>query len=61
MKVPEPLQWNMMGAAYRVLIEGARNVDAIEEMRLYQGLWFKADEAYIRELSPTRCSARKNT
>jgi protein tyrosine phosphatase (PTP) superfamily phosphohydrolase (DUF442 family) len=45
----------LMVAAYRVLIEGARNVDAIEEMRLYQGLWFKADEEYIRGLSPKRC------
>ena len=45
----------LMVAAYRVLIEGARNVDAIEEMRLYQGLWFKADEEYIMGLSPKRC------
>jgi len=44
-----------MVAAYRVLIEGARNVDAIEEMRRYHGLWFKADEAYILGLSPKRC------
>lgn len=44
----------LMIAAYRVLIEGAKNVDAIEEMRLYQGLWFKADEEYIMGLSPKR-------
>jgi protein tyrosine/serine phosphatase len=44
----------LMVAAYRVIIEGARNVDAIEEMGRYQGLWFKADEEYIRGLSPKR-------
>jgi protein tyrosine/serine phosphatase len=40
----------LMVAAYRVLIEGASNVDAVEEMRLYQGLWFKADEEFIMGL-----------
>jgi hypothetical protein len=29
--------------------------DAIEEMSLYQGLWFKTDEEYIRGLSPKHC------
>jgi protein tyrosine/serine phosphatase len=45
----------VMVAAYRVLIESVRNEDAIEEMRLYRGMWFRADEEYIRGLSPKRC------
>ena len=44
----------VMVAAYRVLIEGVSNEDAIKEMRLYRGVWFKANEEYIRELSPKR-------
>jgi protein tyrosine/serine phosphatase len=44
----------VMVAAYRVLIEGASDEEAIDEMRPYQGLWFKADEKYIRGLSPKR-------
>jgi hypothetical protein len=43
-----------MVAAYRVLIEGVSDEEAIEEMRPYQGLWFKADEKYIRGLLPKR-------
>ncbi len=43
-----------MVAAYRVLIEGVSNEDAIEEMSRYKGLWLKADEIYIRGLSPKR-------
>ena len=42
----------VMVAAYRVLIEGVSDEEAIEEMRRYQGLWFKADEKYIRGLLP---------
>ena len=42
----------VMIAAYRVLIEGVDNKEAIEEMRPYQGLWFKADEKYILGLLP---------
>ena len=44
----------VMAAAYRVLIEGVSDEDAIEEMRRYQGLWFKADAEYIQGLSPKR-------
>ena len=43
-----------MVAAYRVLIEGVSDEGAIEEMRPYQGLWFKADEKYIGGLLPKR-------
>jgi protein tyrosine/serine phosphatase len=44
----------VMAAAYRVLIEGVSDEDAIEEMRRYRGQWFKADSEYIRGLSPKR-------
>ena len=44
----------VMVAAYRVLIEGVGDEEAIEEMRAYQGRWFKADERYIRGLLPRR-------
>ena len=43
-----------MVAAYRVIVEGASTDAAIEEMRRYQGIWFKADSGYIRSLSPER-------
>ena len=43
-----------MVAASRTLIEGVSDEEAIEEMRPYQGLWFKADEKYIRGLLPKR-------
>jgi protein tyrosine/serine phosphatase len=42
----------VMVAAYRVLIEGVSDEEAIEEMRRYRGQWFKADEKYIRGLLP---------
>jgi len=44
----------VMIAAYRVLIEGVSNEDAIEEMSRYKALWLKADEIYIRGLLPKR-------
>ena len=44
----------VMVAAYRVLIEGVSDEEAVEEMRLYRGLWFNADAKYIRGLSPKR-------
>lgn len=44
----------VMVAAYRVLIEGVRAEDAIEEMGRFQGVWFKADAEYIQGLSPVR-------
>jgi protein tyrosine/serine phosphatase len=44
----------VMVAAYRVLIEGVSNEEAIEEMRRYKALWLKADEIYIRGLSTKR-------
>jgi protein tyrosine phosphatase (PTP) superfamily phosphohydrolase (DUF442 family) len=44
----------VMVAVYRVLIEGVSDEEAIEEMRSYQGLWFKADEKYVRSLVPER-------
>jgi hypothetical protein len=43
-----------MIAAYRILVEGVSIEEAIEEMRLYKALWLKADEIYIRGLSPKR-------
>jgi len=43
-----------MVAAYRVLVEGVSDEEAIEEMRRYRGIWFEADEEYIRGLSPER-------
>jgi len=44
----------VMVAAYRVLIEGISNEEAIEEMSRYKALWLKADEIYIQGLSPKR-------
>jgi len=44
----------VMVAAYRVLIEGVSDEEAIDEMRLYEGPWFKADAKYIRALSKRR-------
>lgn len=44
----------LMVAAYRVLIEGVRQADAIAEMKRFQGQWFSADERYIHSLSPSR-------
>src|SRR5882762_4321825 len=44
----------VMVAAYRVIVEGASADSAIEEMGRYQGIWFNADSAYIRSLSPER-------
>jgi len=44
----------VMVAAYRMLIEGVSDEEAIEEMRRDQGLWFKVDANYIRGLSPKR-------
>jgi protein tyrosine/serine phosphatase len=44
----------VMVAAYRVIVEGASADAAIEEMRRYRGIWFKADSAYIRSLSSER-------
>lgn len=42
----------VMVAAYRVLIEGVSDEEAIDEMRRYRrGPWFKADAKYIRALS----------
>src|SRR2546421_607631 len=41
----------VMVAAYRVIVEGLSRGAAIAEMRGYQGIWFKADSAYIRSLS----------
>jgi uncharacterized membrane protein YheB (UPF0754 family) len=43
-----------MVAAYRVLIEGVSNEEAIEEMSRYKALWLKADEIYIQGLLPQR-------
>jgi len=44
----------VMVAAYRILVEGVSDEEAIEEMRRYRGIWFEADEEYIRGLSPER-------
>jgi protein tyrosine/serine phosphatase len=44
----------VMVAAYRVLIEGVRDKEAIEEMRRYKGLWFQIDSKYIQGLVPKR-------
>jgi len=44
----------VMAAAYRVIIEGVRDEEAVEEMRLYRGQWFEADAKYIRGLTPRR-------
>jgi protein tyrosine/serine phosphatase len=42
----------VMVAAYRVIVEGASDEEAISEMGRYQGQWFEADASYIRGLSP---------
>ncbi len=44
----------VMVAAYRILVEGVSDEDAIEEMRRYRGIWYASDERYIRGLSPER-------
>ena len=44
----------VMVAAYRMLVEGVSDEEAIEEMRRDQGLWFRVDADYIRGLSPKR-------
>jgi len=44
----------VMVAAYRVIIEGVKEEQAIEEMGRYNGQWFEADAKYIRSLSPER-------
>lgn len=48
----------VMVAAYRVIVEGEGDDNAIEkavkEMEAYQGHWFKADAGYIRSLTPER-------
>ena len=44
----------VMVAAYRVIVEGLSRDAAIAEMRRYEGIWFKADSAYIRSLSSER-------
>jgi protein tyrosine phosphatase (PTP) superfamily phosphohydrolase (DUF442 family) len=44
----------VMVAAYRVLIEGVSDEEAIEEMRRYHGLWLAADVKYIQGLLPER-------
>lgn len=41
----------VMVAAYRVLVEGVNEENAIKEMGSYQGQWFKTDAKYIRGLS----------
>lgn len=43
-----------MIAVFRMLMEGVSQEDAIEELRRYSGLWFQADEKYVRGLSPRR-------
>ena len=43
-----------MVAAYRVLVEGVSNEEAIEEMSRYEALWLEAAEIYIRGLLPKR-------
>lgn len=48
----------VMVAAYRVIVEGEGDDNAIEkavkEMEGYRGHWFKADASYIRGLTPER-------
>lgn len=44
----------VMVAAYRVLIEGVSDEDAIAEMGRYRGQWFEIDANYIRGLVPSR-------
>jgi len=44
----------VMVAAFRILIEGVSNEEAIEEMSRYKALWLKADEIYIRGMLPKR-------
>jgi len=44
----------VMVAAYRVLIEGVSDKDAIAEMERYRGQWFETDANYIRGLVPER-------
>lgn len=45
---------SVMVAAFRVLEEGVPIETAIEEMAAYQGVWFKEDAEYIRQLTKNR-------
>lgn len=44
----------VMVAAYRILIDGASDEEAIGEMARYDGFFFTADAQYIRGLTPKR-------
>ncbi|MFI5165869.1 MAG: tyrosine-protein phosphatase [Thermoanaerobaculales bacterium] len=44
----------VMVAAFRLIIEGASDDAAIEELKRYHGLWSRVDEGYIRSLSAAR-------
>ncbi len=43
-----------MVAAYRVLIEGVSDEEAIDEMKIYLWPWSETDAKYIRALSKRR-------
>jgi len=47
----------LMVAAYRVVMEGMPAEEAIAEMGRYKGLWFEADSAYIKTLTPAHREA----
>jgi protein tyrosine/serine phosphatase len=50
---------SVMVAAYRVIVEGVSDKGTIDEMRLYDGSWFKVDAKYIRGLSERREEIRR--
>lgn len=44
-----------MVAAYKIIIEGNPNIDAvIEEMMTYRGFWSAIDSTYLRDLALRR-------
>ncbi len=50
----------IMVAAYRIVIEGQPNIDAvIDEMMAYQGFWSEVDATYLRGLSLRRSDILK--
>lgn len=44
----------VMVASWRVLVESMPVEDAIAEMQKYDGIWFKQDAAYLRDLASKR-------
>jgi hypothetical protein len=49
----------VMVASYRIVAEGLAVNEAIEEMKLYSGIWAKQDEQYLLTLTPDKVNSIK--